>query len=288
MAESATVNKMFSHHKVLANSIKLHYVTGGRGPAVLLLHGWPQTWWEWRWIMPSLAEQFTVVALDLRGFGDSEKPMGGYDAANLCADVGALLDHLGLDRVHLVGHDLGGLVAYAFTRLYSKRVEKLAIADAPLPLFGLDVPMWPQIEKQLWHLNFFHVPDLPEALIGGREQMFLTWFFKNGAYDTSAITAADIEEYTRAYTAPGALRSGFAFNRARELSAAEVKAAAQTKMTTPLLFLGNELTRLGDLFAEPLKEIATNFHIATVPRSGHWMPEENPSFVTQQLLSFFA
>ncbi|CAL1238953.1 alpha/beta fold hydrolase [Candidatus Methylocalor cossyra] len=184
----------FSHHMARVNGVRLHYVTGGKGPPVVLLHGWPQTWWEWRRIMPTLAEQFTVIALDLRGFGDSEKPESGYDVATLGADLVALLDHLWLGAARLAGHDLGGWVAYAFARLHTDRVERLALADTPLPLFGVDAPMWPEIEKRLWHLRFFQVPHLAEALIGGRERLFLDWFFRQSAYDPSTIGPADLDE----------------------------------------------------------------------------------------------
>lgn len=127
--QAADLGTMFSHHTAAVNGVRLHYVMGGEGPPVLLLHGWPQTWWEWRRIMPALAERFTVIALDLRGFGDSEKPESGYDVANICADILALLDHLAIDTVRLVGHDLGGLVAYGFARLHADRVERLVLAD---------------------------------------------------------------------------------------------------------------------------------------------------------------
>lgn len=279
----------FSHHTAVGNGIGLHYVNGGQGPAVLLLHGWPQTWWEWRRVMPSLAERFTVIAPDLRGFGDSAKPPpeDGYDVATLCADILALLDRLNIRAVRLAGHDLGGLVAYAFARLQSDRVEKLALADTPLPLYGLDVPGWSQIEKHLWHLRFHRVPYLPEALIAGRERLYLSWFFVSHASDPSAIGPEDIDEYVRSYASPGGLSAGFAFSRAVDRSAAQVKAASQKKMTIPLLFLGGE-SSLRDVFAEPLKQIATDVRTIIVPHSGHWMPEENPSFFAKELLSFFA
>lgn len=287
--QAAGLDTMFSHHMAAVNGVRLHYVIGGEGPPVLLLHGWPQTWWEWRRIMPALAERFTVIALDLRGFGDSEKPPPerGYDVASLCADLDALLDHLALGPVRLVGHDLGGLVAYAFAWLHADRVERLALADTPLPLYGLDAPTWPEIEKRLWHQRFHRVPYLPEALIGGRERIYLSWFLKQGCYDPSAIGPEDVDEYVRTYASPGGLSSGFAFSRAVDRSAAQVKAVAQGKMTIPLLFLGSEVT-LRDIFAEPLEQIATDVRTVVVPRSGHWMPEENPVFFVEQLLSFFS
>jgi pimeloyl-ACP methyl ester carboxylesterase len=283
-----SLDDAFTHRKVKVNDVALHHVVGGEGPALLLLHGWPETWWEWRRVMPALAKRFSVIAADLRGFGDSDKPPAeaGYDVATLCADLAGLLDHLNMRRAHVAGHDLGGLVAYAFARLHADRVERLALMDAPLPLYGLQVPFWPEIEKQLWHQRFHRVPHLPEALISGRERLYLSWFFQS-AYDPSAIGAEDIDEYVRAYSMPGALSSGFAFSRATEKSAAQVMAASNRPMDIPLLFLGGEMS-LGTSFEPFLNQIALNAKTVTVPRSGHWMPEENPAFVSEQLLAFFS
>lgn len=280
---------IFSHHMASVNGTRLHYVCGGTGPPVLLIHGWPQTWWEWRRIMPALAERFTVFAPDLRGFGDSEKPPpeSGYDVATLCTDLRELLDQLALGPARLVGHDLGGLVAYAFARLHPDRTARLALADTPLPLFGLDAPAWPAIEKGLWYQRFHGVPYLPEALITGRERVYLSWHFSQGRHNPTAISQADIDEYVRSYASPGGLAAGFAFSRALDRSAAEVAAAARGPLPTPLLFLGGELT-LADVFAEPLTRFAADAHTVVVPQAGHWIPEENPAFVVEQLLAFFA
>jgi pimeloyl-ACP methyl ester carboxylesterase len=281
-------NDVFKHHKAAVNGIALHYVVGGEGPPLMLLHGWPQTWWEWRRVMPTLASRFTMIAVDLRGFGDSEKPPAeaGYDVATLCADLAGLLDHLKFSAVGLAGHDLGGLVAYAFARLHAKRVRRLALLDAPLPLYGLEVPGWAEIEKRLWHQRFHRVPHLPEALIRGRERLYLSWFFQS-AYDPSAIGPEDIDEYVRAYSLPGGLSSSFAFGRVVEKSAAQVKEASRGPMDIPLTFFGGQ-TSLGAAFADHLKQITTEGQTVVVPSSGHWMPEENPAFVAEKFTAFFS
>ena len=275
-----------SHATAKVNGVRLHYARGGKGPVLLLLHGWPQTWWEWRHVIPLLVDRFSIVAVDLRGFGDSERPPpeAGYDVATVCADLVGLMDHLDMKRGFVAGHDLGGLVAYALARLHPSRIDAVALLDAPLPLYGLEVPFWAEIEKQLWHQRFHRVPYLPEALVAGKERLYLSWHFSS-AFDPTAIGPQDIDEYVRCYSKPGGLAASFAFSRAAEKSAEQVKSAAREKMKIPLLFLGGELT-LQDKFGPFLNQIAENAQAMTVPGSGHWMPEENPAFVAERLRSF--
>jgi pimeloyl-ACP methyl ester carboxylesterase len=282
-------DRRFRHRKDTVNGTSLHSVVGGEGSAILLLHGWPQTWWEWRHLLPRLAAKHAVIAADLRGFGDSSKPApeAGYDVATLCQDLCELLDAQGHSTATVIGHDLGGLVAYAMARLHPRRVERLVLLDAPLPIYGLEVPAWSQIEKQLWHQRFHKVPWLPEALITGRERLYLGWHFAQSIQNPAAITESDLDEYVRAYSQPGGLGAGFAFSRAAEISARQVRAVAGERMTIPLLFFGGATT-LGKVFEPHLDQLATDFRVAVVPDSGHWMPEENPDFVLAQLDRFLS
>jgi pimeloyl-ACP methyl ester carboxylesterase len=278
----------FRHRKDKVNGISLHSVVGGAGPAVLFLHGWPQTWWEWRHIMPTLVDRYTVIAVDLRGFGDSERPAPekGYDAATMCADLVGLLDTLDIRSAKVVGHDLGGLVAYALARLHHGRVDRLALLDAPLPLLGIEVPAWDRIEQRLWHQRFHRVPFLPEALIAGRERLYLSWHFAQTIQNVGAITSDDLNEYVRCYSQAGGMAASFAFGRAIETSAEQVRAAAKGKMSIPLLFFGGAKSLAG-AFKDHLDHIVTDSRLLVVPDSGHWMPEENPLFVTKELQAFF-
>jgi pimeloyl-ACP methyl ester carboxylesterase len=278
----------FRHRKDKVNGISLHSVVGGAGPAVLFLHGWPQTWWEWRRVMPALIERYTVIAVDLRGFGDSERPAPerGYDAATMCADLVGLLDTLDVPSVNMVGHDLGGLIAYALARLHPSRVDRLALLDTPLPLLGLNVPAWTMIEQRLWHQRFHRVPFLPEALIGGRERLYLSWHFAQTIQNVGAITSEDLDEYVRCYSQAGGLAASFAFGRAIEISTEQIRAAAIDKMSIPLLFFGGAKSLAG-AFKDHLEQIAPDSRLLVVPDSGHWMPEENPSFVIRELQTIF-
>jgi pimeloyl-ACP methyl ester carboxylesterase len=278
----------FRHRKDKVNGISLHSVVGGAGPAVLFLHGWPQTWWEWRHVMSVLGDGYTVIAVDLRGYGDSERPAPekGYDAATMCADLVGLLDTLDVPSAKVVGHDLGGLVAYALARLHPGRVDRLALLDTPLPLLGIEVPAWRAIEQRLWHQRFHRVPFLPETLIAGRERLYLSWHFAQTIQNVGAITSDDLDEYVRCYSQAGGLAASFAFGRAIETSAEQVRAAAGDKMSIPLLFFGGAKSLAG-AFKDHLENIATDSRLLVVPDSGHWMPEENPAFVTKELQAFF-
>jgi pimeloyl-ACP methyl ester carboxylesterase len=205
----------------------------------------------------------------------------------MCADLVGLLDALDLSSANVVGHDLGGLVAYALAGLHPGRVDRLALLDAPLPLFGLEVPAWNAIQERLWHQRFHRVPFLPEALIAGRERLYLSWHFAQTIQNVGAITSDDLDEYVRCYSQAGGLAASFAFGRAIETSAEQVRAAADETMSIPLLFFGGAKSLAG-AFKDHLGQIATDARLLVVPDSGHWMPEENPAFVTKELESFFA
>lgn len=277
-------DQTFTHHTSRQAGVDLHYVTGGGGPAVVLLHGWPQTWLKWRWVMPLLAQKYTVIAPDLRGMGDSSKPEDGYDLATLAGDVRSLLRSLGVERARVVGHDLGGPVAYALAALHPGEVERLALVEAPLP--GVSVPGLAEETARYWHMGFHQAPDLPEALIAGRERLYLTWFFETFAYDKAAVGPAEIDEYVRCYSGPGGLRASLAYYRHLPVWAGQVAEWSRTRLPMPVLALGGELV-LGDLPLRLLREVASDVRGGAGPRCGHWVAEERPEYLAEQLLAFF-
>jgi pimeloyl-ACP methyl ester carboxylesterase len=277
-----------THHVAMLNGVGIHYVMGGEGDPVVLLHGWPQTWRSWRRVMLGLADEFTVIAPDLRGLGDSQKPTGSYDITTAADDVVALLEHLGLESARLVGHDLGGLVAYATAALHPDRIRQLVAADAPLPLLGVELPGWAEVERRLWHWSFHAAPDMPETLIAGRERMYMTWFFTGGAYNPAAIPPEDVDDYVRCYSAPGALRASFAYSRSRPQAAARLaKEVGARRLPMPVLALGGALT-LGDRVKEAFEQVADNVRGGAIPFCGHWIPDERPEWLTVELRAFFA
>lgn len=179
----------FSHHTVTVNGIQLHYVMGGKGDPVVLLHGYPQSWYEWRHVMPALAKNYTVIAPDLRGFGDSSRPLTGYDGNTTAEDIYQLVSQLGFSNIFLVAHDVGVQPAYSYAAAHPNNVSKLVLMDFAFPgflppEFGPNGPWW---------FSFYQTPDVPEYLIEGKEKEYLSWFIRGLEYNPTAITDADID-----------------------------------------------------------------------------------------------
>lgn len=286
MAELTEVAGL-AHHKAVANGVRLHYVTAGAGEPVVLLHGWPQTWHAWRDVIPPLAGRYTVIAPDLRGLGDSERPATGYDAPTLAEDVYQLLAQLGHLPAHLVGHDLGGPIAYALAAKYRDAARTLTLIECPLAGVGELPHTLPGTGEPLWHFAFHACRDLPEALIVGRERLYLEYFFRHFAYDPAAITPADVDEYVRCYSAPGALRASFEQYRTMDQTAAFNAEAAKSKLTVPVLALGGAASLAGSVL-DNARLVAADVRGGAVERCGHWVPEERPDDLADRLLAHFA
>jgi pimeloyl-ACP methyl ester carboxylesterase len=283
-------NVTFSHHTTPVNGIQMHYVIGGHGDPVVLLHGWPETWYEWRHIMPDLAKNYTVIAPDLRGIGDSSKPPTGYDGKTVAEDIHQLVSKLGFNSIYLVGHDIGVLVAYPYAAEYPSEVKKLVAMESPLP--GFFPPPTPGLPP-VWHIFFHQAPDVPEALIQGQEREYLTWFYRNEAYNPAAITQDAIDEYVSHYSAPGAMRAGFEYYRAVPEDTMQNLNYSKTKLTMPVLAMGAGYSPiLGGNVSMPatiygMQQVAQNVTGVKVPNSGHWIPEEQPQFLADTLIRFF-
>lgn len=281
-----------SHHHAELGEVMLHYVTAGSGPPVVLLHGWPQTWWEWRRVIPHLAARHTVIAPDLRGLGDSSRPLTGYDKRTVANDVWLLLtEKLGLRSFGLVGHDWGGPTAFALASMHPEAVRKLSIIDVVIPGDGGDFSEG----GRRWHHQFHITADLPEALVAGRERIYLDWFYKTFAYYPDRITAADLDEYVRTYSAPGAMRAGFAYYRAIGQDARDNAALLATgfRLPMPVLAIGGAVSYphgrgRGESVEASMRRVATSVRGVVVPEAGHFVPEEQPEVVARLLLDFFA
>ena len=275
----------FEHHTARVNDVMLHYVIAGQGEPVVLLHGWPQTWYEWRKIIPALAARYTVIAPDMRGIGDSSKPVSGYDKRTVADDIYQLVKKLGHEKIFLVGHDWGGPTAYAYAVAHPADVRKLVILDVGIPGKSTE-RAFPFRPGGVWHMQFHTVRDLPEALVTGRERIYLTWFYRT-AYNPGAITEDDIDEYVRCYSAPGALRAGFEYYRAVFADAEHNKDGPENKLKMPVLALGGE-RGFGAIAKRSMEQLAENVRGGVVEKCGHWIPEERPEYLSQQLLAFFA
>jgi pimeloyl-ACP methyl ester carboxylesterase len=273
------------HHYADLGDVRLHYVAAGQGFPVVLLHGWPQSWYEWRHIMPRLAAEYRVIAPDLRGLGDSSRPLGGYDKKTVGNDIWRLVhDTLEIEQFFLVGHDWGGPTAYAIAAAHPDAVRKLAILDVTIPGDGS-----PNISQggRRWHHAFHQTPDLPEALITGREDIYFGWFYRN--YGARPLPEADIAEYLRTYRQPGALRAGFSYYRAIPQDIADNEtAAARLKLPMPVLALGGDRAwgRRQEV-VESLRRMAVDVRGGVIADCGHWMPEEQPEALLRHLLDFF-
>lgn len=270
--------------------LRLHYVTAGQGPrTAALVHGFPQTWWEWRHVIPALVTAgFRVIAPDYRGAGHSWRPPGGYDKRTMAGDIRELVRRdLGIEGpVVLIGHDIGLMVAYAYAQAYRDEVSHLVVVDAPLP--GTAVFDRLRTDPRVWHFAFHGARDVAEMLVAGRERPYLQAFFDARVFDPSAIGEADLDIYASAYSAPGAMRAGFEVYRAFDRDAEDNRAALQRngKLAVPVLAVGGETSTSGPLVEEMMREVAEDVAGARVPRTAHWVPEENPGAFVSAVLEF--
>lgn len=279
-----------AHHYAHLSEVVLHYVEAGSGTPIVLIHGWPQSWWEWRRLIPVLAERYRVIAPDMRGLGDSSRPAEGYDKKRVAADIRELLaQHLGLERYHIVGHDWGGSTAFALAAANPEAALSLTMIDVTVPGIGPDMSQG----GKRWHHAFHMTSDLPEALVQGREAVYLGWFYRAFCWQPDAIGPEDIAEYLRTYTQPGALRAGFSFYRNIPRDVADNRALLEAgfRLKMPVLAIGGgraEARGRGAEPAESLRCIADDVTAAVVADSGHFVPEEQPDRLAELLLPFLA
>jgi pimeloyl-ACP methyl ester carboxylesterase len=293
------------HHEADVGEVRLHYVTAGAGEPVVLLHGWPQTWYEWRDVIPLLADRYRVIAPDLRGLGDSSRPPAGYDKRTVAADVWRLVhDKLGHDRFCVVGHDWGVVVAYGPTVAHPDAVRRLFLVDGLIPLEHPDYGL--RFHATGWHMMFHSIPELPDALVAGRERLYLSWFYRNLGHPSHSFTAEAIDEYVRTYSQPGALHAGFQYYATLPEDIAYYTELARTmpRLTMPIFALrstgpfgGKPSSYAAHLPArsddrstvvEVLRHVADDVDGAALHGSGHWIPEEQPSALGRYLADFFA
>lgn len=268
------------------DGVNYHYLLArGGSQTVVLMHGWGTTSYMWRYIMPGLAARgYTVLAPDLRGLGDTAKPMAGYEKAAIAEDVRKLIGNLGLgSAVNLVGHDMGGMVAYAYAAQHPDEVKTLAILDVPLP----GIEPWDQWVQgpRTWHFRFHALRDVPEMLIAGRELEYLKWFHNAEGVNSRAFDNETDEIYGRSYSQPGALRAGFEYYRAFPQDVAANKVFAQHKLEMPVLAMSG-VGGLGAVYGDHIGHVARNVRAVVVEGAGHWVPEEQPVAVTAALTAF--
>jgi pimeloyl-ACP methyl ester carboxylesterase len=276
----------FAHGTAQVNGVNLHYVRGGEGELVVLLHGWPYTWFEWRHLMPLLAQSYAVIAPDLRGMGDSDKPQAGYEKRQVADDIYKLVQSLGYKQIHLVGHDIGCMVAYAYAAQHPEDVKRLVLSETSgLPGFGLEDTMNPATGGY-WHFGF-HMQDMAESLTQGRERFYIEWALRAGRHSKQGLPEEDIDEYVRSYSQPGGMRGGFAHYRALLRDIEENRAAFKAKLTMPVLVLGGQYSFPREPLLKSARLVATDVREAVIPDAGHAIAAEQPEEMARQLLAFF-
>jgi pimeloyl-ACP methyl ester carboxylesterase len=279
----------FASRYVDIGELRLHAVVGGDGPPLLLVHGWPQTWYAWRLVMPALARDFEIIAVDQRGVGLSDKAQGGYDTGTQANDMVALMQVLGHERFAMYGTDTGMPIGYALAADHPDRLERLVVSEAVIagvtPSPPLLVPG--PLNERLWHLAFNRLPKVNEQLVTGREKIFFGAEF-NGSAGTHKLPAELVDYYVDTLAAdPDALRGSFGQYRAFDASIAQNQQRKNTRLTLPVLAIGGE-EALGQGVIDTMKLVADDVQGVIIPGSGHWLAEQAPEQLAAALTPFLA
>lgn len=280
----------FTRGFATVDGVRIHYVIGGRadGQALVLFPGFPQSWYAWRKILPALGDHYRIIALDLPGQGDSDRPSSGCDTTNVATIVHDLMQKLGVERHFLVAHDIGAWVAYPYAALYGSSVLGLAILDTGIPGISLPdaLPWSSEVAWRTWHVAFHNVAELPEALIEGRERIYLNWFLQRKAANPQVFSDADFDEYYRVFMSNG-LKGGLAYYRAVSVSAKQNRELSDKGLLAmPVLAVRADQGSMPDLVAQ-LQKIATNVRGTAIVNSGHYLAEEQPEALARELRNFF-
>jgi pimeloyl-ACP methyl ester carboxylesterase len=282
----------FRNGYATVNGVRLHYVVGGRGAPLMLLPGWPETWWEFHKIMPALAQRYRVIAVDLRGMGSSDKPEGGYDKKTMAEDVYQLARHLGYQRVNVAGHDLGSIVAFGFAATHPETAIRIAMLDVAYPdesWYQLSlIPRPGQQDHHPWWMAFNQLKVLPEQLLTGRSIHLINWkFAQPGAlFNKDAVDDRDKSVYARAYDYPDAIRASNGWYQA--VSQDILDLATFPVVRTPILAMHGDTNVQGPPGMLPgLQGRASDVTPLEIKNAGHYMPEDQPKLVIHGLTSFF-
>jgi pimeloyl-ACP methyl ester carboxylesterase len=279
----------FTSRWVDLGDLRLHAVTGGDGPPLLLLPGWPQTWYAWRLVMPALARDFSVVVADPRGVGLSDKPAGDYDTGLLADDMVTLMAALGHERFALIGHDIGMWTGYALAADHPERVERLVLAEAVIPGLAPSPPLFAsqEVVERQWHFTFNRLADLNEQLVEGRERLFLGWQFATKA--ATPLPAHAVDLYIDAVASSReALHASFAAYRALDATIAQNARRKEHRLTMPVLTIAGDRST-GLLVETTIAPVADDVHAHIVlPGCGHFPAEEAPDVVLAALTEFLA
>lgn len=272
----------FKHQLANVNGVTIHYVIGGQGAPLVLLHGFGQNWFMWNRLLPELSKHFTVIAPDLRGVGESEKTAGGYDKKTMAVDIHELVKKLGYSNINLAGHDIGLMVAYAYAAQYGAEVKKVALLDALIP--GVE-PVWSDLYNKLWWFGFFARPVAGD-LVAGQAGEFLTDFWTVVGHVPNAFTKEETAEFIRAYSVKGATTGSFHWFGAFPQDALDNKELMKTKLKMPVLAMGAEFGS-GSFLADHSRLVADHVTEVKIMGAGHWIVQEQTEQVQKGLMDFF-
>ncbi|HTI15229.1 MAG TPA: alpha/beta hydrolase [Dictyobacter sp.] len=284
------VAESWRHHDIITNSIRMHYVMQGEGPLIVLLHGFPEFWYSWRWQIPVLADLgYTVVAPDLRGYNDSDKPMSGYDMPNLLRDIVGLIKGLGYNKAIIIGHDWGGVLAWVFSTTYPDLTERLIVLNAPHPeAFRRELRTAKQLRKS-WYVLAFQLPWLPEYTLGRHDAEAIGRLIYESAVQKSAFPAEVLEQYCIAMNKPGSLRASITYYRSLLRHPLDSLRAVQANTLTSaptLLIWGEQDVALDRALTQGLEEWVPDLQVKSIADSGHWVQQEKPELVNTYLTEF--
>jgi epoxide hydrolase 4 len=279
----------WQHAYITTNGVKLHYVTQGEGPLMLMLHGFPEFWYSWRHQIPEFAKDYKVVALDMRGYNDSDKPseQSAYVMDEFIKDIAGVIEGLGYDRCVLVAHDWGGAIAWCFAYAHPQMVERLIVMNIPHPAkFGAGLTT-PQQLLRSWYIFFFQLPFLPELQLQWNDYQMIETAFKGMAVDKTTFTPEDIDAYKNAAAKRGALTA--MVNYYRNIFQQKFLNQSWGVLEVPTLMIwGENDTALGKELTYGTQTYVKNFRIEYIPNCSHWVQQEKPQLVNQYMREFLA
>lgn len=279
----------WTHATLTTERITLHYVTQGEGPLMLFLHGFPEFWYSWRHQIPEFAPTHKVVALDLRGYNDSDKPTNpaAYKMPEFIQDVHDVITGLGYERCILVGHDWGGAIAWSFAYAYPERVERLIVLNMPHPARFFEGLRTPQQLLRSWYMFLFQLPALPELLFQLDDYRLIDWLLRGMAINKAAFTDADIEAYKNAFAKRGALTASL--NYYRNLFEPNTLPPSWGNLDVPTLMIwGEDDLPLGKELSYGTEQYVRDFQVHYIPHCSHWVQQEQPQLVNQYIQAFLS
>lgn len=282
---TAETSPQFEHHTFQVGDLSFHSVEAGDGPVVLLLAGWPQTWYAWRHVIPLLCPDHRVIALELKGQGDTSLALDSdFSIEAVAGEVESFLNHRQIENFTLVGHDVGAWVAYAYSILHTQRLNSTLLLDAALIGLAPTEAYMPRPGSRTWQFHFHAMADMPELLTAGREAEYLGWYFRTKSAVPGSMTEDAVRTYVKAYTRPGAMTAGFNYYRAVEQNRAFAEAHREHRFARPLVVYGGEHAT-GENFLRSLQACDPTVSGGSVPGCGHYMPEEAPVAVAELIRS---